>query len=667
VLDEAEGHLQEAGAELAEALDVAGAEEAIVALAVAFAGRAGGTGEGAGGEGVLDLAGEGGAGAHEGDVGAEHALEHGADEGVVGAAEDHGVDLGFEQGPAGGANGGDGELVELLAGLDDGGEGGAGNGMKGDVWVDGGDGALVGGAGDGGGGGEQADATAAGGGDGLEGLGTDDAEDVDREGGLAHAGGEAGKGGGGGGVAGDHEELGVAAQELLGDLAGEGFDLLRGAFAVGEASGVAEIEEVLAGQADEQLVQDGEAADAGVEHGDRSRAGVDCGRGAGHGAIIPQLPGETGTGGCAKKGGPARGRTRTRAGPPKKERRTKHQAEILLTRAAAAREARKTTAQIAYSARGMRVLVVSNMLASAEHPERGRFVRDQVEALRGLKSLRGSEIELYELGQGVGGLARGEKELRSRYGKERFDVVHAHFGLTAWPAMAVKGRVRGLTIHGSDVSHRRTRLLTALALPRMDVVGTVSEQLIGRLPGRRARGRAVVLACGVDLGRFRPLERAWARSQLQLEGDEPFVLFPASPERPEKRYDRAVALAGAAGVELRTLGGVDPELVPLWVNAASVVVVPSEREGFGLAALEGLACDVAVLATPVGIHEQALGGVEGALCAPFELEVWREALQGQLRAQDPRVKGRERAEEFSAERMAERVGEVWRAAVERAG
>lgn len=315
----------------------------------------------------------------------------------------------------------------------------------------------------------------------------------------------------------------------------------------------------------------------------------------------------------------------------------------------------------------MRVLVVSNMLPSAAHPERGRFVRDQVAALRGLKSMRGSEIELHELGQGVRGLAEGARELRRRFGKERFDVVHAHFGLTAWPAMAIRGRVRGLTIHGSDVSYRRTRLLTGLALARMDVVGTASEQLIDRLPGKRARRRAVVLACGVDLERFRPLERAWARRQLQLDEAEAFVLFPASRERAEKRYDRAVTLAGAAKVGLKTLEGVDPELVALWVNAANAVVVPSEREGFGLAALEALACDVPVLATPVGVHEQALRGVAGALCAPFEVEVWQEALENLLGAKDPRVKGRERAEEFSAERMAERVSEVWRAAVERAG
>jgi teichuronic acid biosynthesis glycosyltransferase TuaC len=44
--------------------------------------------------------------------------------------------------------------------------------------------------------------------------------------------------------------------------------------------------------------------------------------------------------------------------------------------------------------RGMlRALVVSNMLPDAAHPERGRFVRDQVAALR---ELDGLEVELHE-------------------------------------------------------------------------------------------------------------------------------------------------------------------------------------------------------------------------------------------------------------------------------
>jgi glycosyltransferase involved in cell wall biosynthesis len=319
----------------------------------------------------------------------------------------------------------------------------------------------------------------------------------------------------------------------------------------------------------------------------------------------------------------------------------------------------------------VRALVVSNMLPDAAHPERGRFVRDQVAALR---ELSGVDVELYEFSPGGRGLAPAAVALRRRFvgggrlrsgtgPRPRFDVVHAHFGLTAWAALSVPARVRALTVHGSDLRHPRTRLATRAVLGMIDLLAAASEPLVQELPGRAARRRAQVLPCGVDLDRFRRLDRAGARRELGLKPGLPYLLFPSDPARVEKRYDRALALAQAAEVKLLTLGGVEPARVVTWINAANAVIVPSEREGFGLAALEALACDVPVLATPVGIHPQALAGLGGALCAPFELSSWRAALAPHLRAADPRVEGRARAERFSARQMAARVAAAWRASL----
>src|ERR1700694_73166 len=129
-----------------------------------------------------------------------------------------------------------------------------------------------------------------------------------------------------------------------------------------------------------------------------------------------------------------------------------------------------------YGRRNVRALVVSNMLPDAAHPERGRFVRDQVAALRGLPGL---DVELYEFPPGGRALARAVSDLRRRFAaragaSRRFDVVHAHFGLTAWPAFAVPAHVRALTLHGTDLRHPRTRLATRAALPRIDLLAVVS-------------------------------------------------------------------------------------------------------------------------------------------------------------------------------------------------
>jgi teichuronic acid biosynthesis glycosyltransferase TuaC len=319
----------------------------------------------------------------------------------------------------------------------------------------------------------------------------------------------------------------------------------------------------------------------------------------------------------------------------------------------------------------VRALVVSNMLADTSHPERGRFVRDQVTALRALADL---EVELYEFAPGARALALAGRELRALHGgpstlsrraaRAPLDVVHAHFGLSAWPALCVPARVRALTVHGTDLRHPRTRLATAAVLRTQQLLAAVSAPLVQELP-RAVRARTLVLPCGVDVERFHPIDRAQARAELGRDPAAPYVLFPADSARAEKRHDLALTLTRAAGVELVALGGVDPALVPLWVNGANAVLVPSDREGFGLAVLEALACDVPVLATPVGIHPQALEGIDGTLCAPFEPARWLAALEAHLRAPDPRVGGRNAALGFSAAAMAKRVADAWRGALQR--
>ncbi|HEY5144355.1 MAG TPA: glycosyltransferase [Solirubrobacteraceae bacterium] len=310
----------------------------------------------------------------------------------------------------------------------------------------------------------------------------------------------------------------------------------------------------------------------------------------------------------------------------------------------------------------MRALVVSNMRPGPGDPSRGSFVRDQVRALRALGD---PDLVLETFEFGPGGYVAAGRELRRRHRGAGLDVVHAHFGLTAWPALLAPARVHGVTLHGTDVHHPRSRAITRAALPFLDFVATVSEDLahdVPRAPGRRV---AAVLPCGVATDRFVPLPRRDARAALGLAADGRYLLFGADPLRREKRHDRALAVAGLAGAELLTLGHADPDEVPLWVNAANAVLVPSEREGFGLAVLEALACDVPVAATPTGVHAAALSGIAGTLCAPFDAPAWAAALAPHLAVGDSRIAGRARALEYGADRMAERVLATWRELVGR--
>ena len=312
----------------------------------------------------------------------------------------------------------------------------------------------------------------------------------------------------------------------------------------------------------------------------------------------------------------------------------------------------------------MRVLVVTNFVPDAAAPQRGRWVRDQVEEVRRL----GVEVELFAFPPGARHYLPAAVRLRRLLRRRSFDLVHVHYGLTAWSALLAGARPLVVSFHGTDVRHPLVGPLSHRIAWRADLVAAVSRALFEEEGGRSGLPEipgSAVLPCGVDLERFRPLARSEARRQLGLEEEGRYLLFPANPDRAEKRADRAAEIAAASGGELLTGGSIDPDRMPLWINAANAVLVTSDYEGFGLTCVEALACDVAVLSTPVGIAPFALAGIPGTLCAPFDVEAWSEAVRPHLDAPDPRVGGGARAASLSAARMAERTVVAYRAVLDR--
>jgi len=300
------------------------------------------------------------------------------------------------------------------------------------------------------------------------------------------------------------------------------------------------------------------------------------------------------------------------------------------------------------------VLVVTNMTPDAGAPARGSFVRDQVEAIR----IAGVEVDLFSFPVGSSQYPRAVPAIRRMLRAGNYDLVHAHYGLAGWCAALAGASPLVVTFHGTDVRHRVAGPLSRRLAKRIDLVAPVSRELLEPrlgapgLPG--ASGRTAVLPCGADLERFLPIARDDARERLGLAKDGRFLLFPAAPGRAAKRHDRASQVARLADAELLTGGDIDAERMPLWVNAASAVLVPSDYEGFGLAAVEALACNVPAISTPVGIAPTLLGGVQGCLAADFDASSWSSLARSHLDG-DGRVQGRARAMWFAAKPMAERV------------
>ena len=97
---------------------------------------------------------------------------------------------------------------------------------------------------------------------------------------------------------------------------------------------------------------------------------------------------------------------------------------------------------------------------------------------------------------------------------------------------------------------------------------------------------------------------------------------------------------------------------------SSVVLMPSEAEGFGLPVVEALACGVPVVATDIPVFRE-VGGDAISYCALGDLQAWTEAVLGllseQMETQETRrMRGFDRAGSFTWRSHAEQLTEIYR-------
>ena len=246
----------------------------------------------------------------------------------------------------------------------------------------------------------------------------------------------------------------------------------------------------------------------------------------------------------------------------------------------------------------------------------------------------------------------------------QLDIIHAHYAIphaaaaylarqilanapaTKVPRIITTLHGTDVTLIGSDSSYSET---AAFCIDQSDGVTAVSESL--RADTYReltVRADIRVIPNFLDCGYHRRSEDPVLRARFTGGDAETRLVIHVSNFRPVKRaeavidiFDRIrqrvpakLLLVGdgqdldKAGRRARELGltdaveqlGEQEEVVPL-LSVADLFLLPSERESFGLAALEAMACQVPVVASRVGgLPEVIDDGVTGFLHPPDDLE-----------------------------------------------
>ena len=265
----------------------------------------------------------------------------------------------------------------------------------------------------------------------------------------------------------------------------------------------------------------------------------------------------------------------------------------------------------------------------------------------------------------------------------RYDLLHAHYWLSGQVAAVAKerwgvpliqsmhtlGKVKNLALAAGDCAEPAARIrgeAEVVAAADRLVANTDEEarQLVELYDADHRRVKTV--SPGVDLSVFCPGSAAEARARLGLPADAVVLMF-AGRIQPLKGPDVVlhaaadllrscpaladrlvvVFVGGPSGSEVGAPGRLDGladrldiagsvrmeppcpqrELAD-WYRAASVVLVPSHSESFGLVALEAQACGTPVVAAAVGgLRTAVRDGYSGVLVDGHDPAAWARVLE----------------------------------------